>query len=186
MATYFKIPCPGCGKSLKVSDSLCGKSRACPYCRDTVRIPETPPTEPNELDQALLNLQIDTGPPTVASPGRSAATVAPVLKKPEQPPVIQRKRAKKSWFRSSSDSASSDVSLVLSGLIAAGISFVWFALLFPLRSTYFGARPGPFPHHLPDVLGGRDLGTEMAPAAAATRCDVVGCVADRSFSGDHD
>ncbi len=150
MATYFKIPCPGCGKSLKVSDSLCGKSRACPYCRDTVRIPETPPTEPNELDQALLNLQIDTGPPTVASPGRSAATVAPVLKKPEQPPVIQRKRAKKSWFRSSSDSASSDVSLVLSGLIAAGISFVWFALLFPLRSTYFGALfwergPVPFP-----------------------------------------
>ena len=53
--SYFKVPCPGCNKSLKVSEKLAGKSRACPYCRATVRIPETPPAEPESV---FPNIQI--------------------------------------------------------------------------------------------------------------------------------
>ncbi|WP_164100799.1 MotA/TolQ/ExbB proton channel family protein [Candidatus Laterigemmans baculatus] len=146
MATYFKIPCPECGKSLKVSENLCGKSRACPYCRATVRIPDAPPAEAFEPEVVVPNLQIEERPAS----GRPAPRVAAKAATPKKPHVVQHQRAKKSWFSSSSDSASSDVSLVLSGLIAAGVSVVWFALLYPVRETYFGALfwdrgPVPFP-----------------------------------------
>lgn len=146
MATYFKIPCPECGKSLKVSETLCGKSRACPYCRATVRIPDTPPAEAYEPEVALANLQIEERP----TAGRSAPRAAAKVTTPKKDHVVRHQRAKKSWFSSSSDSASSDVSLVLSGLIATAASVLWYALLYPVRDSYLGALfwqrgPVPFP-----------------------------------------
>jgi len=42
---YFKIKCPHCEKSLKVRDELAGRKCGCPYCKGTVRIPESVPTE---------------------------------------------------------------------------------------------------------------------------------------------
>ncbi|MCM2372048.1 MotA/TolQ/ExbB proton channel family protein [Aporhodopirellula aestuarii] len=175
MATFFKISCPGCGKALKVSDNLCGKSRACPYCRATVRIPDVPPAEPEGTPPEI---KIDLRPPgerggddaTASAPGTkpsqpptkpaavSSAVVSPsvsttptvAVEAPKRRKTVRRKRAEKSWFRSSSDSASSDVSLVLSGLIAAAVSAVWFAALYPFRESYLGALfwmrgPVPFP-----------------------------------------
>jgi biopolymer transport protein ExbB/TolQ len=180
MAIFFKIPCPSCGKALKVSDNLCGKSRACPYCRATVRIPETPPPEPSEAETAMPQIKIDTGasnagpaseksapasiqigresgktepdsvvvtPKTAGSvvqikpvPVASIPSIKPsVAATPKRTQVVRRKRAEKSWFRSGSDSASSDVSLVLSGLIAVAVSIVWFGVLYPFRESYLGA-----------------------------------------------
>ncbi|MFK8114185.1 MAG: MotA/TolQ/ExbB proton channel family protein [Rubripirellula sp.] len=158
MASYFKINCPGCDKSLKVPDKLAGKSRACPYCRATVRIPET---QPEEEELGFPNIQVAEKP---SSKSRKAADktaekanekvgnkseAEPVAEEPKKK-VIRRKRAERSWFSSTSDSASSDVSLLLSGMMALGMTLVWYGLTYPFKSGYLGALfwergPVPFP-----------------------------------------
>jgi hypothetical protein len=137
MASYFKIACPGCNKSLKVSENLAGKNRACPYCQLTFRIPENPFAEAEadakvEPDSALPSIHVSEKPAAVAAKKK----------------VVKRKQQQNSWFSSSSESASSDVSLVLSGLIGAAMTLVWYAITFPIRETYFGAlfwQRGPIP-----------------------------------------
>ena len=54
--SYFKVSCPGCDKSLKVPENLAGKSRACPYCRATVRIPDS---QPEEQPAGFPNIQVN-------------------------------------------------------------------------------------------------------------------------------
>jgi hypothetical protein len=144
MASYFKIPCPGCNKSLKVSENLAGKSRACPYCRATVRIPETPPAE---VDNVFPNIQIAEKP---GKTKRASSEVPGVTPTPVKKKAVQHKRPEKSWFRSSSDSASSDVSLMLSGLMGGAMTLVWYGVMLPFKETHFGALfwqrgPVPFP-----------------------------------------
>ncbi|HBJ36358.1 MAG TPA: hypothetical protein DDZ51_16730 [Planctomycetaceae bacterium] len=137
MSTFFKITCPGCNKSLKVPDNLAGKSRACPYCRATVRIPETAPPEPEIV---FPNIRVSEG---------TAKRTATTPKAPKE--VIQRKRVVRNWFSTgSSDSANSDVSLVLSGLMGIIATVVFYALLYPVRDSFFGQLfwqrgPVPFP-----------------------------------------
>ncbi len=138
MASYFKIECPGCSKSLKVPENLAGKSRACPYCQMTFRIPESPYGDGEGESES--------------EPGKALPSIH-VADKPAATPkkkVTKRKRREKSWFAPTGDSASSDVSLLLSGLIGAGMALVWYALMLPVRDTYFGALfwnrgPIPFP-----------------------------------------
>ena len=143
-----------------MSENLAGKSRACPYCRATVRIPEAAPAEP---EQAFPGIQVAEKPKTKKKVESSASTssttaTSKAVVEPEattetaskRSKVVKRKAPKKSWFSSSSDSASSDVSLILSGLIAAAATLVWFGVTFPIRDTYFGALfwlrgPVPFP-----------------------------------------
>jgi hypothetical protein len=137
MASFFKIPCPGCGKSLKVSDKLAGKNRSCPYCNAAVKIPEAPHSEPED---ELPNLQIVETPK--AGRGKSSSG----LRKRK----VVRQKQDSSWFSSSSDSASSDVSISLSGLIGLIAAIIWYALMFPIRDTVIGAMfwqrgPIPFP-----------------------------------------
>lgn len=137
MSTFFKITCPGCNKSLKVPDNLAGKSRACPYCRATVRIPETVPTEPEIV---FPNIRVNEG--GIKRPAGS-------VKAPKE--VIKRKRAVRNWFSTHrNDAANSDVSLVLSGLVGISSALAFYALLFPIRDTFFGQLfwqrgPVPFP-----------------------------------------
>ncbi|MFG0261339.1 MAG: hypothetical protein ACF788_03000, partial [Novipirellula sp. JB048] len=155
--SFFKIPCPGCNKPLKVSESLAGKSRACPYCRATVRIPEVPPAEP---EPAFPGIQVTepsgsakargkAGEPAVSSPVppslQTAAAGAAASRK-----TVKPRRREKSWFSSGGDSASSDVSLVLSFLIGATAALLWYAITFPIRDSAFGQLfwqrgPVPFP-----------------------------------------
>ncbi len=134
MASYFKIACPGCEKSLKVPENLAGKNRACPYCQLTFRIPDpfsdSVVDGQTEAENAFPNINVADKP---AAPKKKVAT---------------RHRAEKSWFGSQNDSASSDVSLLLSGLIGAGMTLVWYAVTFPIRDMYFGAlfwKRGPIP-----------------------------------------
>jgi len=149
--SYFKVSCPGCDKSLKVPENLAGKSRACPYCRATVRIPESQPAEPAA---DFPNIQINEpsaksrkNPPAIKKTDQVRTTASTVVKA-KQP--VARRRAQKSWFSSSSDSASSDVSLLLSGLMGAGMTLVWYGITYPIRGNNFGALfwergPVPFP-----------------------------------------
>ncbi|TWT97327.1 MotA/TolQ/ExbB proton channel family protein [Neorhodopirellula pilleata] len=181
MAIFFKIPCPGCGKSLKVSDNLCGKSRACPYCRETVRIPDSPPEEPTADTPALPEINtgspspdpainttpaINTGPAintppqvktdavktdAVTTAPRTAKVAPAVQVEPKKKgKVVRRKRAQKSWFQSSNDAASSDISLVLSGLIGAALTLVWYGVMFAMSGTalsdlFIARGPVPYP-----------------------------------------
>lgn len=163
MAVFFKIPCPGCDKSLKVSDNLCGKSRACPYCRETVRIPDSPPAEPNEADAVNMGLpQIDTGDsPSPAQTNATAGRVVTATKptaparstKPEarskKPKVVRRKRTKRNWFQSDDDAGNSDISLLLSGLLGLTLTVVWYATMFAMGGTALSdlfIKRGPVPY----------------------------------------
>jgi hypothetical protein len=149
--SYFKVPCPGCDKSLKVPENLAGKSRACPYCRATVRIPDSQPTEQTS---SFPNIQVSDSGPKAKNPLKPSKKVEyssgqPAVKASSKLPVT-RKRPQKSWFNSNSDSASSDVSLILSGLMGAGMTLVWYGITFPIRGNNFGALfwergPVPFP-----------------------------------------
>ena len=153
--SYFKVSCPGCEKSLKVPENLAGKSRACPYCRATVRIPDS---QPAETPSGFPNIQVTDGAAKSKKPAQSKKKSTPSL--PAETPrvsgtqsgtqAVTRKRRQKSWFSSSSDSASSDVSLLLSGLMGGGMTLVWYGITFPIRDNNFGALfwergPVPFP-----------------------------------------
>jgi flagellar motor component MotA len=153
--SYFKVSCPGCDKSLKVPQNLAGKSRACPYCRATVRIPTS---QPEETSAGFPNIQVNEGASKskkTGQPSKKADKISPQSGPVSSPKVspkqpVTRKPRKKSWFSSNSDSASSDVSLVLSGLMGGGMTVVWYGITYPIRDNNFGALfwergPVPFP-----------------------------------------
>ena len=149
--SYFKVSCPGCDKSLKVPENLAGKSRACPYCRATVRIPDSQPAEsaPDfpSIQIAEASAKSKKNPPAIKKTDKPKTPASRTVT-PAQP--VARRRPQKSWFRSSSDSASSDVSLLLSGLMGAGMTLVWYGMTYPIRGNNFGALfwergPVPFP-----------------------------------------
>ncbi|QDV13384.1 hypothetical protein CA51_32740 [Rosistilla oblonga] len=159
--SFFKIPCPKCNKSLKVSIDLAGKSRACPYCRATVRIPDAEPMEAAETASGFPNINLGEKPaaakpaaaatppslPNVSTAPVAAAAAAPAGKKRH----VKAKRPQKSWFSAGNgEAASSDVSLVISGLIGAVATVIWLGLMYPLRQFQFGQLfwdrgPVPFP-----------------------------------------
>jgi len=117
--SFSRLACPHCSKPLKVTEDLAGQTRNCPYCKGTVKIPDTIAAPP------------PAGPPgiVVNTAGGGAGAPAPSV----------RKRRKKAWFQAGSgDSASSDVSLVLSGVLGAGFTVVWLVAMLPLRGFSFG------------------------------------------------
>lgn len=117
--SFSRLACPHCSKPLKVTEDLAGQTRNCPYCKGTVKIPDTLVAPPA------------AGPPgiVVNTAGGGAGAPAPSI----------RKRRKKAWFQAGSgDSASSDVSLVLSGVLGAGFTVVWLVAMLPLRGFSFG------------------------------------------------
>jgi hypothetical protein len=119
LMSFFRLACPHCSKPLKVTEDLAGQTRNCPYCKGAVKIPDV-----------LVPPQGSDSPSIDVNPGAAAAGTAP-------PPA--RKRRKKAWFQAGTgDSASSDVSLVLSGMIGAGMTVVWLVAMLPLRGFDFG------------------------------------------------
>lgn len=123
MSHFFKLPCPHCSKSLKVPEDLAGQTRTCPYCKGSVKIPEPPSPAP---EAGMPNIVVNAG-----APG------APVASTPASSPPP--KRHKRPWYASgSADSASTDVSLALSGMIGAGMAVIWLGMMFPLRSYQLG------------------------------------------------
>ena len=148
MASFFKIACPKCKKSLKVNENLAGKSRACPYCRATIRIPEV---EPQDSDPGFPNIK--TAESTSPSKSKSGTGAAPKSDPPKSRKKIKRNRAKKNWFSvGGGDSANSDVSLLLSGIIGLVAALVWYAAMYPVAQNgirfgelFWNRGPIPFP-----------------------------------------
>ncbi len=113
MPTFSKFLCPHCSKTLKVPEELAGKTRTCPYCRESIRIPG------NSLSTlGLTNFPSDSGDLPTGAPA-DKSTSATLL-------------------GDEADSASSDVSLILSGLIALGLSVAIFVAMLPFRSNMLG------------------------------------------------
>lgn len=134
MTTFFKLPCPHCSKSLKVSQDLAGQSRTCPYCKGSVKIPEPAAPEP---ESGFPNIVVNTGAPALGT-GTPSAGVAPQVATTQKSPAPAKPK-KKSWFSTGSgDSVSSDVSLVASGVIGAAATIVWLVAMIPLRSYQLG------------------------------------------------
>lgn len=122
MTAFFKFPCPHCRKSLKVSEDLAGQSRNCPYCKKGLQIPAGQPVE-----ESL---------PDIVVPASADRTRPGVIQQAQR---SRRRRPQRSWFSTGrGDSASSDVSLIVSGFIGAALTIVWLAAMFPLRSYTFG------------------------------------------------
>jgi hypothetical protein len=134
MTTFFKLPCPHCSKSLKVSQDLAGQSRTCPYCKGTVKIPEPAAPEPESV---FPNIVVNTGASALGT-GIPSAGTAPQAATTQKSPATAKPK-KKSWFSTGSgDSVSSDVSLLASGVIGAVATIVWLVAMIPLRNYQLG------------------------------------------------
>ena len=139
--SFFKIACPKCRKTLKVSHDLAGKSRTCPYCRTAFKVPDSEPTPTSSAMPA-----VKTGETSGSTRPRLPSSSTPKKK------VIKRKPVEKSWLGvgGTGDSANSDVSLVISGVIAAILTAIWLAITYTMRGNQFGQLfwdrgPVPFP-----------------------------------------
>ncbi|MFI4876178.1 MAG: MotA/TolQ/ExbB proton channel family protein [Blastopirellula sp. JB062] len=145
---YFKFKCPQCGQSLKVRQELAGQKRNCPYCKASVRIPNTteidldlPPLEssgfPNFDDGGsapaggldLSNLNTDPLSTKTAAKAGAKKGAAPAAKAP----------AKASSSSSEGEFTDpSDVGLVGAGIFGFVVAAVFLILLIPSRGTYIG------------------------------------------------
>lgn len=118
---YFTFKCPACGKALKVREEIAGRRCGCPYCNKTIVVPPPlPPSDepPSELDD-LKGLKS-----TLSDKRKSR-------KKGGKPAAHQAGGA-------GGLSAGTDVSMIISGLIAVGVTVGFFALMIPLTGTYIG------------------------------------------------
>jgi hypothetical protein len=119
---YFKINCPHCEKSLKVRDELAGRKCACPYCKDSFRIPQQPEPPPEEITEpGFPSMDVSVAPK--GRPRGGGPSIKPTKKREES----AAGSSAGTW------TDSSNVSLIQSGLIGAGASIVFLILIWPLH-----------------------------------------------------
>lgn len=111
---FFTMPCPQCGKSLKVRSELVGRSARCPYCRGGI---------------------------TVAAP--AAAPVPPVASTGSAPPGHGLAPATARASTLLSVTADTDVHVLLNVLVGLAGTVLFYLLLWPLawsdgKMTYLG------------------------------------------------
>jgi len=152
--------CPYCRETVRIPDSPPGDGE-----EETPSLPEIKTVPqinieggPNRPATAATGSALSAaGAPTVSGaapvivttdrgPKASASVKAEPRKKEK---VIRRKKASKSWFQSGNDAASSDISLVLSGLIGLGLTLIWYGSMFAISGTAISdlfIRRGPVPY----------------------------------------
>lgn len=119
---YFKLSCPNCGKNLKVTEKHVGRKATCPYCKTSIVVP-SPTEEVAAEDEAQEFFKsLNTG---------EAATSLRSRKSGEP-----SKRA--AAGAAHSESSTSDVSMLWTGLIAAAITLAVSAVMIPFREYYLG------------------------------------------------
>ncbi len=117
---FFKIECPNCGKVLKVGEQHLNRKANCPHCKNAFVVPgPKEESQGNEAQQFFDSID----------PGDAVQQRRPKGK--PQP----AKGAAASVLQSGSGS---DVSLLVSGGIAILLSIAFYAVMFPLKSTYLG------------------------------------------------
>ena len=112
---YFSVKCPKCDKKLKVKEEQAGRKAGCPYCKAPFVVPRPPIAVPSVP-------QVDT---SGGAPSIKSSVSSPTKQKPTSSP--------------SSDSSGAaydngtDVSLLWSGLIALGVTLLFYAFVYGLH-----------------------------------------------------
>ena len=117
---YLQILCPSCGNKLTVREELSGRKCGCPHCKKTIQIPtlagrQNPQTpQPAAAEQG--GIQIDTK-------RRKTNSATPAQAAPSN----------KLSGTSHSIEDSTNVGMVLSGLIGVGATLLFYGVLIPLH-----------------------------------------------------
>ncbi|TVS12293.1 MAG: hypothetical protein EA424_22745 [Planctomycetaceae bacterium] len=121
---YFKLKCPHCEKSLKVSEELAGSKRACPYCKGTIRIPDQLAPEPSTpAEPSFPGINISTS--VAAKPGKP--------KLPGAKPTAEPKAKRTSPIAAGGATDTGDIPLIRSGLFGLAAAVAFLILTFPVR-----------------------------------------------------
>lgn len=126
---YHKFPCTNCGKNLKAREDYFGRKVGCPYCKAAVTVPSPSSLElglsSNPLDQLddLFGAGAGTGGSSpLDGPSPPAGGGQPSAEEPAAPQTR---------------TDGTNVSMLLTSAVGLGLSLVFYALLLPIRSTYF-------------------------------------------------
>jgi hypothetical protein len=117
---YLQILCPSCGNKLTVREELSGRKCGCPHCKKTIQIPtlagrETPPpSQPSAAEPGGIQIDTKRKRTNPAAPAQTAST-------------------SKLPGASHSIEDSTNVGMVLSGLIGAGTTLLFYGVLIPLH-----------------------------------------------------
>lgn len=146
---FFKMPCPLCGKSLRVREESVGRKARCPHCSGTIEV-----QRPESLfDPLAAPAVVAPQQPTAAETPSTPQAAAPVTGPGIAPSVAPSIRA------GGSDSDGTSANLLWTGLWAIGIT----ALLYGLIALLY------IPDHPGTVVGYiRALFCERGPEQAAT------------------
>ncbi len=121
---YFKLKCPHCEKSLKVTEELAGSKRACPSCQGTIRIPDQlapEPSTPSEPGFPGINISTSAAP----KPGKP--------KLPGAKSTAEPKAKRTSQITGGGPTDTGDIPLVRSGLFGLAAAVAFLILTFPVR-----------------------------------------------------
>ncbi len=117
---YLQILCPSCGNKLTVREELSGRKCGCPHCKKTIQIPTLAGRENQQSSQSSAaeqgGIQIDTKRKRTSSGTAASGASANKLK-----------------GSSHSVEDSTNVGMVLSGLIGVGTTLLFYGILLPLH-----------------------------------------------------
>lgn len=136
---YFQFACEQCGKKLKVRDELAGRRVRCPYCHTTISVPTESP-ESDDLPPLTSGFQGFGTPQFGQAPaapfGQAPAAPfgqAPAATQPAAKTGAATKRGKKSSSNEQNDGT--NVSILLSGVIALVLTIAFYVPLFPMAQA---------------------------------------------------
>ena len=119
---YFTFECPHCQKKLKVQEELAGRKAGCPYCKHSMVVPASRPALDSADGTEAFRGIGDKGKTAVSD--RPAPSKEPLESSaPSEPP--RRTSSSGSW------SDRTDVSILTSGLIGAGLAAIGLLVMLP-------------------------------------------------------
>ena len=133
---YFTFECPHCQKKLKVQEELAGRKAGCPYCKRSMVVPASQPAPAGDGTEAFQGIGIKSDPGKTAASGRPAPSnmpsPSPGTSTPSKP--TRRTSSRGGW------SDRTDVSMIRSGLIGAGLAAIGVLVMLPfsLAGLYIG------------------------------------------------
>lgn len=117
---YVKLPCPSCGKNLKVSQEHLGQKARCPHCKNQITLPASAPNQEAGVDWQSI----------VSSPAEAQTKTAE--RKVPKPTVGQP-------TTSARFTGGTDVSMLWSSLFGLVATVVTLGVLFPFQRFYLSA-----------------------------------------------
>ena len=149
---YFTFECPHCEKKLKVQEDIAGRKARCPYCKRSMVVPSSqtasgsgignkgktavsdrPAPGKETLDSLGTSDPFDAFDGLDSSESTASATssvTSSATSATYEPP--EQTSSSRSW------SDRTDVSILTSGLIGAGIAVLFLLAALPFRSVYLG------------------------------------------------